>query len=108
MMELHPIIMRDGLHETARWCPEPPFVESDEADHVSFRRHRLPVAGRWHPLLWQVPTGPWMQETITNEILKFFLCHRGTNPRFHGKDLALSRHQRKASATAVARKGRRR
>jgi hypothetical protein len=48
-----------------------------------------------------------MQETVTNELLKFFLYHRGTNPWFRGKDLALSRHQRKVSATAAARKGRR-
>jgi hypothetical protein len=91
-MELHPIIMRDGPHETARRCSEPLLVESDEADHTSFQRRRLSVAGRWHPPLWQVPVGPWTQETIADEILKFFLCHRGTNLQFRGKDLALSRH----------------
>jgi hypothetical protein len=105
MMEFHPIIMRDGSHKTARWCSEPPLVESDKADHVSLWWRRLPVAGRRHPPLRQVSAGPWTQEAVVDELLEFFLCHRGTNPRFCGEDWALSRHQHKVSATVVERKG---
>jgi hypothetical protein len=34
MMELHPVLMRDGPHESAWRRPEPPLVEGDEAHHV--------------------------------------------------------------------------
>jgi hypothetical protein len=37
MMELQPVIMQDGPHESARQHPEPPLVEGDEADHVALR-----------------------------------------------------------------------
>jgi hypothetical protein len=51
MMECHPVIMRDGPHKLAWRNPEPPLVESDKADHVPLRWHRLLVVGRRHPLL---------------------------------------------------------
>jgi hypothetical protein len=42
MMELH-LVMRDGPHELAWRCPEPPLVEGDEAHHIAlwWRRHIL-------------------------------------------------------------------
>jgi hypothetical protein len=58
MMELHPVVMWDDPHESARWHPESSLVEGDEADHVALRWHRFPVVGRRHPPLWQILASP--------------------------------------------------
>jgi hypothetical protein len=52
MIELHPVIMRDGPHKSARWHPKTPPMEGDEADHVALRWRRFSVAGWQHPPLW--------------------------------------------------------
>jgi hypothetical protein len=46
MMELHPIIVGVGLHESAWRHPESPLVEGDEADHVALQRRRFSVVGQ--------------------------------------------------------------
>jgi hypothetical protein len=53
----------------ARWHPEPPLMESNEAHHVSLRGHRLPMIGRWHPPFWLAPACPRSQETIVDQLL---------------------------------------
>jgi hypothetical protein len=37
VMELYLVVMQELPHEPARWHPEPPLVEGDEAHHVALR-----------------------------------------------------------------------
>jgi hypothetical protein len=62
-------------HKVARWHPEPPLMESDEAHHVSLWGRRLPVVGRWHPPLRLAPARPRSQKTIADQLLQLPLCH---------------------------------
>jgi hypothetical protein len=69
MMELHPVVMRDGPHKSARWHPESPLMEGNEADHVALRWCRFSMVGRQLPPLRQIPASPRTQENITHELL---------------------------------------
>jgi hypothetical protein len=66
----------DGLHELARWHPEPPLMEGDKADHAALWWRRFLVVGRRYPPLWQISAGPRTQETVTHELLLLLLHHR--------------------------------
>jgi hypothetical protein len=69
MVELHPKIVGDGLHESARRHPESPLVEGDKVDHVALRQRRFLVVGWRHPPLRQISVGPRTKETIAHELL---------------------------------------
>jgi hypothetical protein len=34
VVQLHPVIVQERPHETARWHSEPPLVEEDETNHI--------------------------------------------------------------------------
>jgi hypothetical protein len=44
VMQLHPVVVQERLHEAARWHSKPPLMEGDETDHVPRRRSRVGLA----------------------------------------------------------------
>jgi hypothetical protein len=80
VVQLHPVVVQERPHETARWHSEPPLVEGDETNHIPRRRSRVALARRGHPLRLRV-TGEGTEQTIGDEGL--LIVHRdgGERPR---------------------------
>jgi hypothetical protein len=80
VVQLHPVIVQERPHETARWHSEPPLVEGDETNHIPRRRSRDDLARRDHPLrLWV--TGEGTEQAIGDEGLQIIHRDGGDRPR---------------------------
>jgi hypothetical protein len=66
VVQLHPVVVQERPHETARWHSEPPLLEGDETNHIPQGRSRVGLARRGHPLRLQV-TEEGMEQTIGDE-----------------------------------------
>jgi hypothetical protein len=79
VMQLHPVVVQERPHETARWHSKPPLMEGDKADHVPQRQSRVGLA-RSHPL-WLQPTGEGTEQTIGDKGLQIPHDDGGGRPR---------------------------
>jgi hypothetical protein len=79
VLQLHPVVVQERPHETARWHSKPPFVEGDETNHVPRRRSRVGLA-RGHPLRLR-PTREGTEQTIGNKGIQTPHDDGGGRPR---------------------------
>jgi hypothetical protein len=80
VVQLHPVVVQERPHETARWHSEPPLVEGDETNHIPLRRSRDSLARRENPLrLWVTREGT--EQTIGDEGLQIVHRDGGERPR---------------------------
>jgi hypothetical protein len=79
VVQLHPVIMQERPHETARWHSEPPLVEGDETNHIPRRQSRDGHARRDHPLRLRV-TGEGTEQAIGDEGLQIIHRNGGERP----------------------------
>jgi hypothetical protein len=79
VVQLHPIVVQERPHESARWHSKPPLMEGDKADHVPQQRSRVGLA-RDHPLRLR-PTREGMEQTIGNKGLQISHNDGGGWPR---------------------------
>jgi hypothetical protein len=50
VMQLHPVVVQERLHEATRWHSKPPLMKGDETDHIPRRRSWVGLAREGHPL----------------------------------------------------------
>jgi hypothetical protein len=79
VVQLHPIVVQERSHETARWHSEPPLVEGDKTDYIPRRRSRVGLARRSHPLRLRV-IGEGTEQTIGDEGLQIIRRDSGERP----------------------------
>jgi hypothetical protein len=60
--------------------PNPPLMEGDETNHVPWRRSRVGLAPRGHPLRLR-PAGERTEQTIGNKGLQILHGNGGERPR---------------------------
>jgi hypothetical protein len=80
VVQLHPVVVQERPHETARWHSEPPLVEGDETNHIPPRRSRVGLARGGHPLRLRV-TGEGTEQTIGDEGLQIVHSDGGERSR---------------------------
>jgi hypothetical protein len=80
VVQLHPVVVQERPHETARWHSKPPLMKGDETQHIPRRRGQVSPARRDHPLRLRV-AGEGTEQTIGDEGLQ--IAHRdgGEGPR---------------------------
>jgi hypothetical protein len=79
VMKLHPVVMRERLHEAARRHPKPPLMEGGETDHVSRRWSWFGLAPGGQPLRLQ-PAGERTEQTLSNKGLQILRSDGGERP----------------------------
>jgi hypothetical protein len=80
VMQLHPVVVRERPHETARRHPEPPLMEGGETDNVPRRRSRVCLAPGGQPLSLR-PAGERTEQTLGNKGLQILHSNGGERPR---------------------------
>jgi hypothetical protein len=84
VVQLHPIVVQERPHETARWHSKPPLMEGGKADHIPWRRSRDDLA-RGHPLRLR-PIGEGTKQTIGDKGLQIPHNDGGGRPRIARRD----------------------
>jgi hypothetical protein len=80
VVKLHPVVVREHLHEVARQHPKPPLMKRGGADHVPRQRSRVGLAPGGKPLRLR-PAGERTEQILGNEGLQILRSDGGEGPR---------------------------
>jgi hypothetical protein len=98
VVQLHPIVVRQGSHEATRWNPKAPFMERGKANDAACGRIQHLLIVRRNPLRLRAG-GLVPEQAGINQCFHIRIGNGRHRPRVAGrKDGDLFRHQNKQKA----------
>jgi hypothetical protein len=84
VVELHPVVMWECLHEVTRGHPEPPLMEGGEAHHIARGRGQLLLISRREPLGAPL-VGAGEEQFCVHQGMQILLGDGGDGPQVAGR-----------------------